>query len=220
MVDRMLSLGVLCSGSGTNLQAILDACTAGSLAAQVRVVIANQPGSRALERATSAGVVGRLMSHRDHASREAYDAALVAVLREAGVEVVVLAGFMRLLTPVLLDAFPDRVINIHPALLPSFPGLDGQRQAIEHGVTVAGCTVHLVDAGTDTGPVLAQAAVPVRDGDDRDTLAARILRQEHRLLVEVLRWVAAGQVQVERAEGRRPRARVEGQARYFWSDEP
>jgi len=197
----MLALGVLCSGSGTNLQAILDACASGALAAEVRVVICNRPGAGALERAARAGVPARLLSHRDFATREAYDARLVEELTGAGVSAVVLAGFMRLVTPVLLGAFPDRVINIHPAILPSFPGVDGQQQALDHGVTLAGCTVHLVDAGTDTGPVLAQAAVPVLDGDDRGRLAAR-------------------EVQVERAEGRRPRVRVPGRRRAFFSDEP
>jgi phosphoribosylglycinamide formyltransferase-1 len=216
----MLSLGVLCSGSGTNLQAILDACASGELDARVALVLCNKPGVAALERAERAGVPSRVMPHRDAPSREAYDAGVAAALREAGVELVVLAGFMRLVTPVLLGAFPDRVINIHPALLPSFPGLDGQQQALAHGVAVTGCTVHLVDAGMDTGPILAQAAVPVLDGDDRDALARRVLRQEHRLLVEVIRWFAEGRVRVERAEGQRPRARVDGRRRAFWSDEP
>lgn len=216
----MLALGVLCSGSGTNLQAILDACADRSLDAQVKLVLCNKPGVMALERATRAGVPTRVLSHKDAPSREAYDAMLVGALREAGVDLVVLAGFMRLVTPVLLGAFPDRVVNIHPALLPSFPGVDGQKQALEYGVTLTGCTVHLVDAGMDTGPILAQAAVPVLDGDDRDTLAKRVLRQEHRLLVEVLRWFTEQRVQVTRAEGQRPRVRVEGKPRIFWSDEP
>jgi phosphoribosylglycinamide formyltransferase-1 len=216
----MLSLGVLCSGSGTNLQAILDACASGELDAQVRLVLCNKPGVMALERAERAGVPSQVLPHRDAPSREEYDARLVAALQEARVDLVVLAGFLRLVTPVLLGAFPDRVINIHPALLPSFPGLDGQQQALSYGVTVAGCTVHLVDAGMDTGPILAQAAVPVLDGDDRDTLARRVLRQEHRLLVEVLRWFTEGRVRVERGEGQRARARVDGRPRAFWSDEP
>ncbi|MCS6902228.1 MAG: phosphoribosylglycinamide formyltransferase [Myxococcales bacterium] len=216
----MLSLGVLCSGSGTNLQAILDACASGELDARVKLVLCNKPAVMALERAKRAGVPSRVLSHRDAPSREEYDAVLVTALREAGVELVVLAGFLRLVTPVLLEAFPDRVINIHPALLPSFPGLDGQQQALAYGVTITGCTVHLVDAGMDTGPILAQAAVPVLDGDDRDTLARRVLRQEHRLLVEVIRWFVEGRVWVERAEGQRPRVWVDGRRRAFWSDEP
>jgi phosphoribosylglycinamide formyltransferase-1 len=217
---RVLSLGVLCSGSGTNLQAILDACAAGELDARVRLVLCNKPGILALERAVKAGVSTRVISHKEASSREAYDAMLVEALREAGVDTVVLAGFMRLVTPVLLGAFPDRVVNIHPALLPSFPGLDGQQQALDGGVVVTGCTVHLVDGGMDTGPILGQAVVPVLDGDDREALGRRVLRQEHRLLVEALRWIAEGRVRVERAEGERPRVRVEGRRRAFWSEEP
>jgi phosphoribosylglycinamide formyltransferase 1 len=227
-----LQLGVLCSGGGTNLQAILDACAAGAagpadaaqtahaadarpaLDARVRLVVCNKAGAGALERAARAGVSSRVIPHGNYASREAYDEALVEALRAAGVEMVVLAGFMRIITPVLLSAFPDRVLNIHPALLPAFPGVDGPGQALAYGVAVAGCTVHLVDAGTDTGPVVAQAAVPVLEGDTRDALAARILVQEHRLLVEALSWFAAGRVEVVRGgPGERVRVRVTGHER-------
>src|SRR6185312_3333600 len=144
-----------------------------------------------------------------------FDAALVAALREAAVDVVVLAGFMRLLTPTFLDAFPHRVVNIHPALLPAFPGVDAQAQALAYGARVTGCTVHLVDAGTDTGPILAQAAVPVLPGDDRDTLAARILPHEHALLVRALTWIAQGKVEVIAAPGVRPTVRVHGERTFF-----
>jgi phosphoribosylglycinamide formyltransferase-1 len=209
-----LRLGVLVSGGGTNLGAILAAVARGDLDAEVAIVLSNKPDVRALERAAEAGVPAVVLSHRDHATREDYDRALVARLREAGVEWVVLAGFMRIVTPVLLDAFPDRVLNIHPALLPSFPGVDAQAQALAYGVRVSGCTVHLVDAGVDTGPIVAQAVVPVLDDDDRDRLAARILVEEHRLLVSVLRDVAAGRVRVEPAStsGGRRRVRVLGDA--------
>jgi phosphoribosylglycinamide formyltransferase-1 len=201
-----LELGVLVSGSGTNLQAILDAIADGRLDAQVRVVISNQPGARALERARAAGVPTSVISHREFPDRAAFDARVVAALRDAGVSHVVLAGFMRLLTSVLLDAFPWRIVNIHPALLPAFPGVHAQRQALAYGVKVAGCTVHYVDAGTDSGPVIAQAAVPVLDGDTEDTLSARILVEEHRLLVAVLAAIAAGRVRVVAGEsGVRPR---------------
>lgn len=189
------------SGSGSNLGAILAAIASGELDAEVAVVISNNPGVRALERAAEAAVPTEVLSHRDHASREAYDRALVARLRAARVEWVVLAGFMRIVTSELLDAFPDRVLNIHPALLPAFPGVDAQAQALAYGVRVTGCTVHLVDAGVDTGPILAQAAVPVLPDDDRERLAARILVEEHRLYVEVLRQIAAGRVLVEQAAG-------------------
>jgi phosphoribosylglycinamide formyltransferase-1 len=204
-----VKLGVLVSGSGTNLQAILDAVRSGALDAEVSLVISNQPNVRALERAVSAGVPTKIISHRDFEGREAFDAALVHALREAGVGYVVLAGFMRVLTPVLLDAFPWRVVNIHPALLPAFPGVHAQRQALAYGVKVAGCTVHFVDAGTDTGPIIAQAVVPVLDGDDEETLGARILREEHRLLVAVLGAIADGDVTVVTAgDGGRYRVRL------------
>ena len=192
-----LDLGVLISGRGSNLQAILDAIAGGSLDARVRIVISNRAGAPGLLRAERAGVPARVIPHRSYPDREGFDAALVAALREAGAEWVVLAGFMRLLTPVFLEAFPGRIINIHPSLLPAFPGVDAQQQALDYGVRITGCTVHLVDAGTDTGRILAQAAVPVLDGDDRDTLSERILGFEHALLVEVLARIA---------EGREPRA--------------
>jgi phosphoribosylglycinamide formyltransferase 1 len=191
-----LRLGVLVSGSGTNLQAILDAVADGSLDAEVRIVISNQPAARALERAGAAGVPTRVISHREVPDRALFDAQLVAALREADVSHVVLAGFMRLVTPVLLDAFPWRVVNIHPALLPAFPGVHSQRQALDYGVKMAGCTVHFVDTGADSGPVIAQAAVAVLDGDTEESLSARILVEEHRLLVAVLGAIAEGKVEV------------------------
>jgi phosphoribosylglycinamide formyltransferase-1 len=201
-----LALGVLVSGSGTNLQAILDAVAAGTLDAEVRIVVSNQPAARALERARAAGVPTAVISHREFPDREAFDARVVAALREAGVSLVVLAGFMRLVTPVLLDAFPWRIVNIHPALLPAFPGVHAQRQALAYGVRVTGCTVHFVDTGTDTGPIIAQAPVLVMDGDTEETLVARILVEEHRLLVAVLAAIAEGKVRVVAGEpGARPR---------------
>jgi len=208
-----LRLGVLVSGSGTNLGAILAAVHAGKLDADVRVVISNKLAAGGLERARAAGVPAVAIPHAGFASRELFDEALVACLCEHDVEWVVLAGFMRVVTPVLLDAFPRRVINIHPALLPAFPGVDGPGQALAYGVKVAGCTVHLVDAGVDTGPVIAQAAVPVLEGDDRDRLAARILEQEHALLVEVIGWLSQGRLRVEDADGKRARVVIEARAR-------
>ncbi len=202
-----LRLGVLVSGGGTNLQAVLDAALEGKLDADVRVVVSNQPAAYALERAKAAGVPTAVISHREFPDRAAFDARVVARLRESDVTHVVLAGFMRLVTPVLLDAFPWRVINIHPALLPAFPGVHAQKQALAYGVKVSGCTVHFVDSGTDSGPVIAQATVPVLDGDTEETLAARILVQEHRLLVAVLGAIAAGEVSVVEGEAG-ARARV------------
>jgi phosphoribosylglycinamide formyltransferase-1 len=204
----VIVLGVLVSGSGTNLQAILDAIRDGRLDARVAVVISNVAGVRALERARDASVETLVLEHGTFETREAFDAAAVRELRSRGVEAVVLAGFMRLLTPVLLDAYPMRIVNVHPALLPAFPGVRGQRQALEYGVRVTGCTVHFVDRGTDTGPIIAQATVPVLDGDDEASLTARVLEQEHRLLPQVLQWMAEGRVEVQPATGARPRVRV------------
>jgi phosphoribosylglycinamide formyltransferase-1 len=210
----VIVLGVLASGAGTNLQAILDAIAARQLDARVAVVVSNVSGAGALARARDAHVEAVVIEHGDFAERTAFDAAVVAVLRSHGVELVVLAGFMRLVTDVLLDAFPWRIVNVHPALLPAFPGIHAQRQALEYGVPLTGCTVHFVDRGTDTGPVLAQAVVPVLDDDDEQSLKSRILTREHELLPRVLQWIAEGRVSVEapRAEGGRARVRVRDRA--------
>ena len=189
-----LNLGVLVSGAGTNLQAILDAINAGSLNAQVKVVISNRPGVPALERARKAGVAAVTISHKDFVDRTAFDHALVRTLHKADVNWVALAGFMRVLTPEFLGAYPGRIINIHPSLLPAFPGMDAQKKAFDYGVKLTGCTVHFVDHGVDSGRIIAQRAVPVEDGDDLAALAARIHTAEHALLVEVLREIAAGRV--------------------------
>ena len=190
----MTGVGVLVSGSGTNLQAILDAAAEGRLGAAVRLVISNRSDALALQRARAAGVPTRVLLHTEQATREAYDDALVAALKEARVDLVALAGFMRIVTPRLLAAFPGRVLNIHPSLLPAFPGLHAQRQALSHGVKVSGCTVHFVDEGCDTGPVIAQAAVPVFDEDDEAALTARILAEEHRIYPAAIRAMAEGRV--------------------------
>lgn len=202
-------LGVLVSGSGTNLQAVIDAVASGKLRATIGVVVSNVATAKALDRARAAGIPTAVVDHKAHADRASFDAAVVEVLRAHGVGCVVLAGFMRIITPVLLDAFPHRVVNIHPALLPAFPGIHAQAQALAYGVRVTGCTVHLVDAGMDTGPILAQATVPVLDGDDEATLRDRILVKEHELLPEVLQWLADDRVEViAGAEGARTRVRV------------
>jgi phosphoribosylglycinamide formyltransferase-1 len=204
-----MRLGVLVSGGGTNLGAILAAVASGELAADVSVVVSNKADAGGLERARAAGVEAVAIPHKSFATREAFDQAVVDCLRAHRVEWVVLAGFMRVVTPVLLDAFPRRVINIHPALLPAFPGVDGPGQALAYGVKVAGCTVHLVDAGVDTGPIIAQATVPVLADDDRDRLAARILVEEHKLLVRVLDWASRGRVRVVDSENGRARVVVD-----------
>jgi phosphoribosylglycinamide formyltransferase-1 len=199
-----VKVGVLASGGGTNLQALIDTPLA---PARLVVVGANVPGCGALERARRAGLPTFLTDHRGFADRASFDRAVVAELRGHGVELVVMAGFMRLVTAELLDAFPGRVVNIHPALLPAFPGVDSQRQAFQHGVKIAGCTVHFVDAGKDSGPIIAQAAVPVLDEDDSERLRARILAEEHRLLPAAVRAIAEGRVTLD---GRR--VRVQGAA--------
>jgi phosphoribosylglycinamide formyltransferase-1 len=197
-----MRLGVLASGSGTNLQALLDACRAGRTGAEVALVLCNVPGARALERAAAAGVPHDCLPSKGVADRAAYDAALVRRLGEARVDAVCLAGWMRIVTPAFLAAFGPsaatrgcpRVLNVHPGLLPAFPGLHAQAQALAAGVKLAGCTVHFVDEGTDTGPIIAQAAVPVLDEDDEQRLAARILVEEHRLYPEAVAWLAAGRL--------------------------
>jgi phosphoribosylglycinamide formyltransferase-1 len=172
-------LGVLVSGRGSNLQALIDAIAARRLDASIAVVISNVAGAGGLERASRVGVATAVIDHRGWPSRDDYDRALVEALRAHRVELVCLAGFMRRIGPAFLAAFPDAVVNIHPSLLPSFPGLHAQAQAIAHGVRVSGVTVHLVTPELDAGPIIVQRAVPVVDGDTEDTLAARILVEEH-----------------------------------------
>ena len=192
-----LALGVLLSGSGTNLQALIDAIAAGRLHARIAVVISNVPGAPGLERARAHGLTAVVVGHREAPSREAYDTRLVEVLRAHGVALVVLAGFMRLVSPVLLNAYPARVLNIHPALLPAFPGLHAERQALEHGARLTGVTVHFVDEETDHGPILAQAAIAILADDSEATLHARIQDQEHRLYPFAIQLIAEGRVRVE-----------------------
>ncbi len=186
-----LRIAVLASGSGSNLQALIAADLGPT---ELTLVISNVPGARALRRAEAAGIEALLIDHQAYATREAFDGAVVQALQARDVDWVVLAGFMRLITPVFVEAYENRILNIHPGLLPAFKGVKAQRQALEAGVTVAGCTVHLVDAGMDSGPILAQAVVPVRWDDDEERLCKRILRQEHRLLPAVVRAVAEGRL--------------------------
>jgi phosphoribosylglycinamide formyltransferase-1 len=217
-----LALGVLISGRGSNLAAILDACASGGLDAAVRLVVSNRPDAPGLGHARAAGVPARVLDPKLHGSRAAYDAALADALSEAGVAWVVLAGFMRILTRAFLDRFEGRIVNIHPSLLPAFPGLEAQRQALAHGVCVTGCTVHLVDEGVDSGPILAQAVVPVRQDDTTESLSERVLVREHELLVRTLRWIAEGRLHIERPEGGRARARwrdVEPGVEALWRGE-
>lgn len=191
-----LRLAVLGSGSGTNMQSILDAIRAGTLDAEIRLVLADVEDAFILERARRAGLPARFLSAAPYKTKlegPAEDAYIHAI-REAGADTVVLAGFMRIVKPGLLAAFPGRVLNIHPALLPAFPGLHSWKQALDYGAKVAGCTVHLVDAGTDSGPIIVQRAVPVLEGDTPETLHARIQEQEHLAYPEALRLLAAGRL--------------------------
>ena len=200
----MIRIAVLASGGGTNLQALLDACARGSIDGRVEVVLSNVPGARALERARAAGAATELVPSKGVVDRAAYDAELVARLSRHAPDLVCLAGYMRLLTPGFIRAFGPtpttrgcpRIVNIHPGLLPSFPGLHAQRQALVYGARFAGCTVHFVDEGTDTGPVIVQAVVPVVPGDTEERLAARILEQEHRLYPQAIQWFAQGRLSV------------------------
>jgi len=189
-VDR--NIGVLISGRGSNLQAIIDAIAAGRLDARIALVVSNRADAYGLERARAAGIETLVRDHKGWPSREAYETALVEDFRARGVSLVCLAGFMRLLGAAFVGAFPNRILNIHPALLPSFPGMHAQRQAIEHGVKVSGVTVHLVDTTLDGGPIVMQAAVPVLDDDTEDTLAERILVEEHRVYPEAIQRILDG----------------------------
>jgi phosphoribosylglycinamide formyltransferase-1 len=190
-------LGILISGRGSNLQSIIDAIAHGELTATIAVVVSNKPEAAGLMRAREAGIETVCLKPREFDNRDAYDAAVVDVLRARQVDLVCLAGYMRLVGAPLLSAFPNRVLNIHPSLLPAFPGLEAQRQAIEHGVRVAGATVHLVTEELDGGPIVAQAAVPVQPGDSAESLSARILVEEHRLYPQAIAKVLDGSWRIE-----------------------
>lgn len=192
-----LRIGVLASGSGSNLQSIIDRSADGTLAAEISVVIANVPGAGALERAKQAGIPSRSINHKSFADRQSFDREVVAALQDARVELVVLAGFMRIISEVFLEAFPQRIINIHPALLPAFPGLHVQKKALDYGVKFAGCTVHFVDGGVDTGPIIIQAVVPVLDDDTEESLAARILQEEHCIYPRAIQLFAEGRLKLK-----------------------
>jgi phosphoribosylglycinamide formyltransferase-1 len=185
-------IGVLISGRGSNLEAIIEAIAMKRLDAEIAIVLSNRPDAPGLQLARDAGIEGRCLSPRGYTDRDAYDRALADVLKNCRIDLVCLAGFMRLVGQPMLDAFPDRILNIHPSLLPAFPGLDAQKQALEHGVRITGATVHLVTSALDAGPIVLQAAVPVRDDDTVETLAARVLVEEHRLYPEAIRIVLGG----------------------------
>ena len=196
-----LQVGVLLSGRGSNLQAVIDAIEAGTVSAKIAVVISNKKEAPGLERARKHRVPDVFLDPKPFAgrpdSREAYDRAVLEVLQKHEVELVLLAGYMRIITPVLVKAYENRMMNIHPSLLPSFPGLDVQKKAIDHGCKIAGCTVHFVTEGVDEGPIIIQAAVPIHEADTPETLAARILEQEHRIYPRAIQLYAEGKLRVE-----------------------
>jgi phosphoribosylglycinamide formyltransferase-1 len=194
--SERLAVGVLASGRGSNLGALLDACAAPDFPARVVVVISDREHAPALERARVAGVEAVWISPKDFVSRESFDLALVRELEKRQVGLVCHAGFMRILSPAYVQAFAGRALNIHPSLLPAFPGLHAQRQALEHGVSVSGATVHFLEEGVDSGPIVLQAAVPVLPGDTEETLAARILVEEHRIYPAAVRLVAENRLEI------------------------
>lgn len=192
-----LRLGVLASGSGSNLQAIIDSIDSGYLPCEMAVVVSDNPDAYALKRAERHGIPARVVLPKSFPGREAFDAEVARTLKESGVDLVVLAGFMRIVTGALINEFPMKVINIHPALLPSFPGLHVQQKAIEYGVKFSGCTVHFVDEGVDTGPIIIQAVVPIHNDDTEKTLSSRILKEEHSIYPYAIKLLAEGRVEVK-----------------------
>lgn len=195
-MKKKVNIGVLVSGSGTNLQSIIDNSEKGLLDADIKVVISNNPDSYALERSKKHNIPSVLIEQGDFKNREDFDRKMIEILNSYSVELVAMAGFMRILSPAFLKAFPMRVINIHPAILPSFPGLHGQQQAFDYGVKFSGCSVHFADEGVDTGPIIIQAVVPVYDDDTEDSLSERILKEEHKIYSQAIQLYAEGKLEV------------------------
>jgi phosphoribosylglycinamide formyltransferase-1 len=196
-MTKNISLGVLVSGSGTNLQAIIDNSISGKIAAEIQVVISDNKSALALDRAKKAGIQTVVHPKSDYKTKAEFEAAIANTLKGYNVDLVCLAGFMRILSPKFVSEFRGKIINIHPALLPSFPGLHGQKQAHDYGVKVSGCTVHFVDEGTDTGPIILQTAVPVRETDTEESLANRILTEEHKIYSEAIGLFAEGRLEIQ-----------------------
>jgi phosphoribosylglycinamide formyltransferase 1 len=189
-------IGVLLSGRGSNFEALADSIAAGRVPnAEIAIVISNKPGARGIERAKARGIPAREIPSKG-LQREEFDRQVVAVLQEHKVDLICLAGYMRLLSPYFVAAFPQRILNIHPSLLPSFPGLESQKQALDHGVKFAGCTVHFVDENLDAGPIILQAVVPIQDGDDEHALSERILKEEHRIYSEAVKIILEGKYRI------------------------
>lgn len=187
-------MGVLASGRGSNLQAMIDACEGGRIAAQVVCVVSDVADAHALERARKHGIDALHINPKNYTNKQAYEAEICRRLKERDVALVCLAGYMRVVSPYMIREFPNRILNIHPALLPAFPGLHGQRQALEHGVKFSGCTVHFVDEGVDTGPIIIQSVVPVLQNDTVETISARILTEEHKIYPQAIQFFADGRL--------------------------
>jgi phosphoribosylglycinamide formyltransferase-1 len=205
---KKVPVGVLVSGNGSNLQSLIDHIEQGRLDAEIRIVLSNNPDAFALERCRKHGIPTAVVDHREFNSRELFDSRIIEILTAAGVDLVVMAGFMRILSPVFFRAFPMRIMNIHPALLPAFPGIHVQQKAVDYGAKFSGCTVHFADEGVDSGPIIIQAVVPVYDEDDAESLAERILKEEHRIYPQAVQYYAEGKIEIE---GRRIRIRNVGQ---------
>jgi phosphoribosylglycinamide formyltransferase 1 len=228
-----LPIGVLVSGGGSNLQSLIDRMAAGILDVTIESVVSNNPEAGGLERAARHGIRTHVLPHKEYADRRDYDRALIELLRADGVRAVVLAGFMRIVGEDVLAAFPGAVLNIHPALLPAFPGLHAQDQAARYGVRLAGCTVHFVDEQVDHGPIIIQAAVPALPGEDQAELGERILRMEHRIYPQAVQWLAQGRLEIQgrqvvvrppfQTKGQtkgQPKRQSEGQAKDQSRDQP
>jgi phosphoribosylglycinamide formyltransferase 1 len=196
-MPRKVPIGVLVSGNGTNLQAIIDAIEANKLSATIQLVVSNRADAYGLARAKNHGIPTEVLDHKQFPDREAFDQRVIDLLNARGVELVVLAGFMRLLSPAFVKAYSNRIMNIHPALLPSFPGLNVQKKAVEHGVRFSGCTVHFVNEECDEGPIIIQAVVPVFPDDTEESLAARILQQEHCIYPRAIQLYSEGRLHVQ-----------------------
>lgn len=203
-MKQKIKLGVLVSGSGSNLQAIIDNIDKGLLDGEIKVIISNNTDAYALVRAKKHNIPSVIIKHSDFENREDFDRKMIDVLKSLSVDLVVMAGFMRLLTPLFLNAFPMKIMNIHPAILPAFAGIHAQKRAADHGVRFSGCTVHFADEGVDSGPIIIQAIVPAYDDDTEDTLAARILEEEHRIYPQAIQFYAEGRIEVN---GRKVRIR-------------
>jgi len=201
---RKIRLGILVSGGGTNLQSIIDHWERGTIDVDIKVVISNVPDAYALRRAEHHGIPSAVVDHREYPARQEFEKELIRILRSYDVELVALAGFMRVLTPHFIREFPMKIVNIHPALLPAFPGTHVQQKALDYGVRFSGCTVHFIDEGVDTGPIIIQAVVPVLPDDTAETLAERILQEEHKIYPQAIQLIAQEKLEIS---GRRVRIR-------------